>query len=69
MIELKGIICCSDKRRKRVDVIVCVDGSAGNERHRVGVDIQVSRGMILKFLASMYDVLPGDIVWPANIVL
>lgn len=69
MIELKGIIQYSDKGRQLVDVVVAEGDSAAHVRHRVGVDIEVSRGKILNFLASMYDVRPGDIVWPDHIIL
>ena len=67
MIELKGIIQYYDQGHKYVDVVVADDPDGGYKRHRVGVDIKVNPGKIRQFLAAMYDVPPGDIVWPPHI--
>lgn len=67
MIELKGIIEYCDTGNKYVDVVVREGQSDRNVKHQVGVDIKVNRGTIITFLAAMYKVKPGDIVWPGHI--
>ena len=69
MIELKGIIQFRNGGHLYVDLVVIVDGSATHAVHRLGVDVKVNRGIILTFLAAMYSVRPGDIVWPSHIEL
>ena len=69
MIELKGVITHLDKDHKYIDVIVVEGKNGPQKRHRVGVDIAPNRGKIITFLASMYSVRPGEIVWPSHIEL
>jgi len=66
-IELKGIVQYYDQGHKYLEVVVAEGPSQANVKHRVGVDIEASRGKIIAFLAAMYDVKPGDIVWPRHI--
>lgn len=68
MVELKGIMVFSDKGHKHVDVVVCVDNADRYDNHRLGVDVKVNRGMVLKFLSEKYGVPAGDIVWPGHIM-
>ena len=67
MIEVKGIVKYERDGHNHVDVLVAEDPNSGYVTHQVGVDIEVSYSMILTFLSAMYDVLPGDIVWPDHI--
>lgn len=67
MIELKGIIQSYDQGQKQVQVVVKDDSHVQHVVHQVGVDIEVNRGKILTFLASMYGIPPGQIVWPEHI--
>ena len=69
MIELKGIIRFRNGGHRYVDLVVIVDGSARHEVHRFGVDVKPNRGKIITFLAAMYSVRPGAIVWPSHIEL
>lgn len=69
MIELKGIIVFYAQGHKHVDVVVAEDPYGRHQRHRLGVDIEINRGRILTFLGAIYDVPPGDIIWPAHIEL
>jgi len=66
-IELKGVVQYYDNGHKCVDVVVVEDEPYNYKRHRVGVDVKVNPGKIRRFLAAMYDVPPGDIVWPPHI--
>lgn len=68
-VEIRGIIQFENHGHKYVDVMVVEDRPDNYVTHHVGVDIEVNRGKILKFLASMYGVRPGDIAWPAHIRL
>lgn len=68
-IELRGIIQHHDGGHKYVDVVVTEGNPHIYVTHRVGVDIVVNRGKILAFLAGHYGIKPGDIVWPAHIML
>lgn len=69
MIELKGIIVFYDQDHKHVDVVVAEDPYGRYRQHRLGVDIKPNRGKILTFLGAIYDVPPGDIIWPDHIEL
>jgi len=69
LIELKGIVQYYDQGHKYVDVVVTEDQDVKREKHRVGVDIDVSHGKIITFLSELYGVTPGDIVWPGHIKL
>ena len=69
MIEVKGIVKYERDGHKHVDVMVAEDPHSGYVTHEVGVDVKVNRGKILTFLAALYGVQPGDIVWPDHIVL
>lgn len=66
-IELRGIVQFYDGGHKYVDVVVTNGRSDAYESHRVGVDIVVNRGMILKFLGDFYGMPPGHIIWPGHI--
>lgn len=66
-IEIKGIVQYYDQGHKCVDVVVAEDEPYNYKRHRVAVDEHANRGMILMFLATMYDVKPSAIVWPRHI--
>ena len=69
MIEVRGIIQFSKDGHRHVDIVVAGAKPVGHERIPFGVDIKPNRGKIITFLAAMYDVIPGDIVWPAHIEL
>lgn len=68
-VELKGIIQYSDQGHKNVQVVVKGDSHVQHVVHTVGVDITVNRGKILTFLAGLYSIPPGEIVWPDHIIL
>lgn len=69
MIELKGIVQRYDLGHKYVEVVIIEDNPDIYKRHRMGVDIKVNRGKILTFLAGLYSIPPGEIVWPEHIIL
>lgn len=69
MIELRGIIKSQNHGHERVELVVQNGRPDRYEKHLMGVDIAPNRGRIITFLASMYDVKPGDIVWPDHIDL
>ncbi len=69
MIELRGIVRTYEDGHTNTAVVVTVDSSAKYKRHLMGVDIKINRGKIITFLADLYDVPPGDIVWPDHIEL
>jgi len=69
LIELKGVIQYYDQGHKLVDVVVSEAKESPHRRHRVGVDIKVNRGKIITFLAGIYGIDPGGIVWPDHIDL
>lgn len=66
-IELKGVVKYHDDGHKYVDVLVSVDGFEMFERKQVAVDVKVSPGKIRQFLAELYDVNQGQIIWPEHI--
>lgn len=68
-ITLKGIIQYHAGGHNHVQVLVQKDDDVPDVLHEVGVDVKVNRGMILTFLTEMYNVKPGDIIWPRNIRL
>lgn len=68
-IELRGIIQSKDEGHTNVDLIVNVGRADKYKRHRLGVDIEPDRDKIITFLAGIYEVPPGDIVWPDHIEL
>lgn len=67
VIELRGIMQKNDQGHKYVDVLVTVDSPDRYMRHRVGVDIDLNKGRIRRFLSDLYGVPPGHIVWPEHI--
>lgn len=67
MIELRGIIRSQDKGHELVDLVVTENRPDKYKRHRMGVDIELSRGKIITFLAGIYGIDPGGIVWPDHI--
>lgn len=67
IIELHGIIQYYDNGHEYVDLVVNEDNAAQANKVRMGVDIDLNRGKILTFLAAMYGVQPGAIVWPDHI--
>ena len=69
MIELRGIIRFRNGGHRYVDLVVMVDGSATHAVHRLGVDVKGKRGKMITFLAAMYSVRHGAIVWPSHIEL
>jgi len=67
LIEVKGIIRQAEKEGTAVYVVVKEGQSGAYKRHRFGDVSEVTRGKIINFLSALYDVGPGDIVWPAHI--
>lgn len=67
MLEVKGIIHYRRAGRKYINIVVVADRPHKLVSHPFGVDVKVDRGRIITFLASMYSVRPGDIVWPSHI--
>ena len=68
-IELRGIVRYRDLGHEHVAVVVIEDRPDNYAQHRLGVDIKVNRGTIIKFLADLYGIPRGEIVWPEHIVL
>lgn len=68
-IELHGVIRHFDQGHEYVNVVVTEGPPFILKTHQVGVDVKVNRGIILTFLASVYGVPPGQIVWPDHIIL
>jgi len=69
MIELKGVIIFRHLDHSHASVVVSIDGKPKHERHEMGIDIEVNKGRIQTYLADLYGVKPGDIVWPGHIIL
>jgi len=69
MIELRGIIRYRDNVHELVDLVVAEHRPDKYKRHHMGVDIKPNRGRIITFLGKLYNVPPGDIVWPDHIEL
>lgn len=69
MIELKGVIQYHHEDHKHVHLVVEVDRTYQNERHVMGVDIDINRGKIITFLSGVYGIPPSEIVWPGHIIL
>lgn len=68
-ISLCGVVQHYDNGHKHVEVVVNEDSHVQHVVHEVGIDIKVNRGTILTFLAGLYGVPPGQIVWPDHIIL
>lgn len=66
-IELRGIIQYKDLGKRYVDVMVKEGESKIYKRHRVGVDIKLNRDIVLTFLAGVYGIPQGQVVWPEHI--
>lgn len=69
MIEVRGVIEYCAGGHTHVDVVVTVGSSRRQIAYEVGLDIKPSRGKIITFLGTIYDVPAGDIVWPEHIEL
>lgn len=67
MIELRGIIQYCANGHRLVDLVVTEGRPDKYKRHRMGVDIKLNRGKIITFLGELYNVPPGEIVWPDHI--
>lgn len=66
-VELKGVIEFYEAGHKIVDLVVKVDEDVRAKMVRMGVDIKLNEGKIRAFLAVMYGIPPGAIVWPSHI--
>lgn len=69
MITLRGVIQARDEGHVETTLLVTEHRPDKYKRHRMGVDIKLSRGKIITFLADFYGVKPGEIVWPDHIEL
>lgn len=68
-IELRGIVQNYHLGHTHVDLVVTEDSPDHYVTHQMGVDIKVNRGKVLMFLAGIYGIRPGEIVWPDHIRL
>lgn len=69
MVELRGIIVNRDNEHTNTLLVVTEGSPDKYARHSMGIDIELNRGRIITFLAAMYGVPPGQIVWPDHIEL
>lgn len=69
MIELRGVIQSRDNGQELVDLVVTEHRPDNYKRHHMGIDIKPNRGKIITFLAGIYGIPPGEIVWPDHIEL
>jgi len=68
-IELRGVVKFQDAGHEHTDLVVTEGRPDRYKTHHMGVDVEANRGKIITFLGELYDVPPGDIVWPDHIVL
>lgn len=69
MVELRGVEVRRDGGDIIVTAIVRTEYPDIYERHELYRNKPVNRGQVLKHLGDIFDMKPGQIIWPEHIKL